>query len=92
MKSISVFTLYDRIVSAMHRDYQSQKSLQLKQEAARLSEQSRKQTAGRVCERSRDEWVAFYSCIATYYEEKRQFNDLINAPRPKLKRLTRRQF
>jgi len=92
MKSIPVFTLYDRIVSAMHRDYQSQKSLQTKQEAARLSEQSRKQAAGRVSERSRDEWAVAYRSIATCHEEKRQFTDLINAPRPKMKRLTRRQF
>jgi len=83
-----MFTLFDRIVSAMHRDYQLQKSLRLRQEAARLAEQSRKQDAERVCRQSRDEWDAAYRSIATSYEEKRQFN----AQRPKLKRLTRRKF
>jgi len=89
---MTAFTLFDRIISAMHRDFQFQKSLRLKEEAARLAEQSRKQAAGRVCERSRDEWDAAYRSVASYYEEKRQFNDFINAPRPKLKRLTRRKF
>jgi len=90
MKSIPVLTLYDRIASNMRRDYQLQKSLRLREEAARLAAQSRKKAAGRVYERSQDEWAEAYRSIATY-EEKRQFND-INAPRLKLKRLTRRKF
>jgi hypothetical protein len=63
MKSIPVLTLYDRIVSNMHRDYLLQKSLQLRQETD-----------------------AAYKSISKYREDKHQFNDLINAPRPKLKR------
>jgi hypothetical protein len=57
----------------------------IKQEAEYLTSQLRKEAAGRVCQMSRDEWVAAYEHIAAYYREKKLFNDLINAPLPKLK-------
>jgi len=57
----------------------------IEQEAERLAEQSRKQAAGRVCWQSRAEWEAAYEHIAAYYREKREFEAVLNAPRPVLR-------
>jgi len=57
----------------------------IEQEAERLAEQSRKQAAGRVCWQSREEWEAGYKRIEEYYKEKREFEAVLNAPRPVLR-------
>jgi len=57
----------------------------LKQEAEYLANQVRKQAAGRVCWESREEREAACKRIEQYYEEKKAFEELLNAPRPKLK-------
>ena len=56
----------------------------LKEEAKYLADRVRKQAAGRVY-MSPDELEVACKRIEQYYEEKKAFEDLINAPRPKLK-------
>ena len=55
----------------------------LKEEAKYLADRVRKQAAGRVY-MSPDELEVACKRIEQYYEEKKAFEDLINAPRPKL--------
>ena len=57
----------------------------IKEEAEYLANQLRKKAAGRVCWQSKAEWEAAYQGIEEFYREKKLFNDLINAPFPKLK-------
>jgi len=58
---------------------------ELKKEAERLANQHRKQAAGRVCWESREEWEAGYKRIEEYYKEKREFEAILNGPRPQLR-------
>jgi len=57
----------------------------LEEEAKYLANQLRKEAAGRVCWQSRAEWEAAYEHIAAYYREKREFEAVLNAPRPILR-------
>ena len=55
------------------------------EEAKYLVEQLHKKAVGRVCWQSRAEWEAAYEHIAAYYREKREFEAVLNAPRPVLR-------
>jgi hypothetical protein len=56
---------------------------QLKEEAERLQKHLSKQAAGRVCERSREEWEAAYARIDAYYKDKKEWNKLF---RPRVRK------
>jgi hypothetical protein len=58
---------------------------ELQKEAERLAELLRRQAAGRVCWQTRDEWKAAYKQVEDYYKEKREFEAVLNAPRPILR-------
>ena len=57
----------------------------IEKEAEFLANQVRKQAAGRVCWESREEWEAGYKRIEEYYKEKREFEAILNGPRPTLR-------
>jgi hypothetical protein len=58
---------------------------ELQKEADRLADLLRREAAGRVCWESREEWEAGYKRIEAYYKEKREFEAILNAPRPILR-------
>jgi hypothetical protein len=60
-------------------------SSKLEEESKYLAEQVRKQAAGRVCWESREEWETGYKRIEEYYKEKREFEAILNGPRPILR-------
>jgi hypothetical protein len=49
---------------------------QLKAEAERLQKQLSKKAAGRVCDRSREEYDALYASIDALYKEKKEWDKL----------------
>jgi hypothetical protein len=49
---------------------------QLKQEAERLQKHLSKESAGRVCELSREDWKEAYENIDRYYKDKKEWNKL----------------
>jgi hypothetical protein len=56
---------------------------QLKQEAERLREHLNKNAAGRVCDRSREEYDALYARIDAYFKEKKEWDKLF---RPRIRK------
>jgi len=65
-------------------NYEALEPSELKKEAERLANQHRKQAAGRVYMFPEECEVAVKR-IEKYYEDKKAFEDLINAPRPVLR-------
>jgi hypothetical protein len=55
---------------------------ELRKEAERLRRLTEQQAAGRVCEQSREERDAAYKNIERYYNEKKEFDAIINAGIP----------
>jgi hypothetical protein len=68
--------LRDLIETYMKENYEPLAPEELKAEAERLQRHLNKNAAGRVCERSREEWEAVYSSIDAYYKDKKEWNKL----------------
>jgi hypothetical protein len=78
-------TTLEQIARFTRDHYKPLEPSELKEEAKRLTHNLEKEAAGRVCEQSRSDWEDSYKRIDQYYAEKRAFEEIVNAPRPKLK-------
>jgi hypothetical protein len=69
-------TVYKQIAKFIKEHYEPLDASQLRQEANRLAEKVEKQSAGRVCERTREDWDEARENFKREYKDKSEWNKL----------------